>query len=76
MFDFVEIVKPIQRMIKKDTYFKWMYIEKEYFEKFKVSITTSSALQIPYFSKKFVLYTFASNTSLVVVLTHKDLEGN
>jgi len=44
MFDFVEIVKPIQRMIKKDTYFKWMYIEKEYFEKFKVSIEVAPTL--------------------------------
>jgi hypothetical protein len=38
MYDFAEIVKPLQQMIKKYAQFKWTFVEKEHFEKVKVSI--------------------------------------
>jgi hypothetical protein len=54
-----------------DVQFKWTYVEKESFEKFKVSIGTSLALQNPYLSREFLLYSFASNHSLAKMLTQK-----
>lgn len=33
--NFVEIFKPLQKIIKKDIEFKWTPLKKEYFEKVK-----------------------------------------
>jgi hypothetical protein len=70
--DFSKTVKPLQQMIKKDIQFKWTYVEKEAFEKIKDTIAATPTLQSPNFTKKFLLYTFASNHSLAIVLTQKD----
>jgi hypothetical protein len=46
-------------MIKKDAQFKWMSVEKEYFEKVKSSIAQSPALQSPGLLQIFlVIYIF------------------
>jgi hypothetical protein len=63
-------------MIKKYVQFKWTSIEKEAFENIKAAIVTAPSLQSPYFTKDFLLYTFASDHSLAVVLTQKDEKGN
>jgi hypothetical protein len=42
--DFVEIVKPLQKMIKKDVQFKWTPLEKEAFENIKIAIANVSSL--------------------------------
>jgi hypothetical protein len=55
---FTEIVKPLQRMIKKDVQFKWTPVEKEAFENIKVVIVVAPSLWSPYFTKYFLLYTF------------------
>ena len=39
IFDFAEIVNPLQEMIKKDSNFKWTKERKEAFEKIKEAIT-------------------------------------
>ena len=67
--DFVEIVKPLQEMIKKGSNFKWTKERKESFDKIKESIAEDPTLQIPNFDMEFILYTFASDHSIVVVLT-------
>jgi len=46
--EFREIVKPLQQMIKKDVKLKWTFVEKELFEKVKVSIVATPTLQSPY----------------------------
>jgi hypothetical protein len=74
--DFVGIVKPLQRMTKKDVQFKWTPLEKESFENIKYVITISPSLGSPYFSKYFLLYTFASHHFLAAVLTQKDEKGD
>jgi hypothetical protein len=73
---FSKIVKPLQWMIKKDVQFKWTYIEKEAFKNIKATIASAPALQIPYFTKDFLLYTFSSDHSLAAMLTYKDQQGN
>jgi hypothetical protein len=74
--NFVDIVKPLQNMIKKDTYFKWTYVEKEVFKKFKDTIVVVSTLHNPEFSKHLSLYTFAFDHSLATMLTQKDVQGD
>jgi hypothetical protein len=74
--DFAEIVKPLQRMIKKDVQFKWTPLEKEVFKNIKASIATAPSLRSPYFSKDFLLYTFTSDHSLAAVLMQKEEQGD
>jgi hypothetical protein len=76
VLDFVEIMKPLQRMIKKYVQFKWTPIEKEEFENIKATIANALSLRILDFSKYFLLYTFVSDHSLVEVLTQKDEQGD
>jgi hypothetical protein len=51
--DFVEIVKPLQQMIKKDIQFKWTSVEKEAFEKIKASIVASLHFKVHISPKTF-----------------------
>ena len=67
--DFAQIVKPLQQMIKKSVQFKWTDLEKDAFNKIKTSIAHAPSLKNPNFEKDFILYTFASDDSLAVVLT-------
>jgi hypothetical protein len=69
---FAEIVRPLQNMIKKDVVFKWNKDERESFKAIKEAIVQSPALSSPNFNKDFILYTFASDLSCVVVLTQKN----
>lgn len=61
-------------MIKKDTIFKWVWEEKEYFYRIKETILEAPSFSSPDFNKDFSLYTFASNSSLLMVLTQKDCD--
>ena len=70
--DFVEIVNPLQEMIKKYFNFKWTKERREAFEKIKEAIAKSPTLWIPKFDNEFILYTFASDHSIVDVLTQKN----
>ena len=59
-------------MIKKNAVFKWNLPEKEAFAKIKQAIAEAPSLQSPDFSRGFILYTFASYSSLAAILTQKD----
>jgi hypothetical protein len=74
--DFVETVKPLQKMIRKDAEFKWDEERRGYFNNIKTAISQAPVLRSPDFSKDFFLYTFASDQSLAAVLTQKDDENN
>ena len=54
IFNFTEIVKPLQEMIKKDSNFKWTKERKESFDKIKEAIAEDSTLQSPNFDKEFI----------------------
>lgn len=69
---FVEIVKPLQDMIKKDVEIKWRSKEKESFTKIKEAIVSALTLMSLDFERGFILYTFAYNNSYVAVLTQKN----
>jgi hypothetical protein len=74
--NFVEIVKPMQRMIHKYVEFKWMDEGNKSFKKIKTTISQAHVLCNSDFSNFFYLYTFASDQSLAVVLNQKDDENN
>ena len=73
--DFAQIVKPLQQMMKQNAQFKWTEIEKNTFSKIKTAVAHAPSLKIPDFDKDFILYTFASDDSLAVVLTPKEYGG-
>lgn len=72
ILDFVQIVKPMQDMIKKDAVYSWDKRENFSFTRIKQDITYVPTLYNPKFKKDFLLYTFASDKSFTAVLTHKD----
>ena len=74
--DFAETIKTLAKMIHKNEEFKCDEERKWSFNNIKTAISQAPVLWILDFSKDFFLYTFASNQSLVVVLTQKDDENN
>ena len=73
--DFTEIVKPLQEMNKKDTNFEWTKERRKAFKKIKEAIVEDPTLRNPNFDKEFILYTFSSDHSIMVVLKQKDEVG-
>ena len=72
--NFAQIVRSLQDLIKKDVLFKWYDIQKDAFINIRKAIMDALALMSPDFDKDFILYTFATDFSYVVVLTQKDAE--
>jgi hypothetical protein len=72
--DFIDTIKPFQKMIKKDLEFKWNKEEKEAFGKIK-SIT-APMLRNHDFNHEFFLCTFSFDQYLVVVLTQENYEND
>ena len=63
-------------MVKQSVQFKWTNSEKGAFDKIKTSTAHEPSLKSPNFEKDFILYTFASDNSLAVVLTQKEEGGD
>ena len=70
--NFSQIVKSLQKMVKQSVQFKWIDVEKNAFSKIKTYVAHAPSLKILYFEKDFILYTFASDDSLAVVLAQKE----
>eukprot|EP00253_Pinus_taeda_P001726 PITA_01726 len=73
---FVEIVRPLQLMMKKDVVYKWSDEAKKAFRRIKEAIAEDLALVSPDFDMEFFLYTFASDVSYAAILTQKKNKGN
>lgn len=69
VLDFSHIVLRLQSMIKKNSIFKWRHKKKEAFDLIKQAIINARALNTLNFSSHFILYTLATKTTYVVVLT-------
>ena len=74
--DFMETIKPLQKMIRKDDEFKWDDERKDSFNNIKTAISQGPVLKSPDFNRDFFLYTFASDQLLAAVLTQKDDDNN
>ena len=74
MPDFMQIVKPLQQMVKQSVQFK-CDVEKNAFSKIKTAVVHAPSLKSPDFEKDFILYTFASYDSLASMLIQKEDGG-
>ena len=63
-------------MIKEDENYKWTKERKEAFAKIKEEIVEAPTLRSHDFDKDFILYTFASDHSITIMITHKDEVGD
>ena len=63
-------------MIKKDSSFSWGYRARDSFIRIREAIAEAPTLVSPDFKKDFILYTFASDISYVVVLTQNNQQGD
>jgi hypothetical protein len=72
--NFIEIVLPLQHMIRKDTLFKWNVIEKEAFNSIKQVIIQAPSLLYSKYDKEFVLYTFSSEKSMLSQKNDQNIE--
>ena len=73
---FYEIIRPLQKMIKKDAIFNWGQTEKESFQKNLEAISEAPSLLILDFNKDFILYTFTSDISYAAVLTQLNQQNS
>jgi hypothetical protein len=64
----VEIIKHITNMLRKGNEIKWTPEARKSFEDIKVALTKAPMLASPYFTKDFILFSFASEHTIVGVL--------
>jgi hypothetical protein len=72
--NFVEIIKLITNMVKKDNEVKWTVEAKSYFEHVKKSIGEALVLLSPVYTKKFLIFSFSSEHIFASVLLQKNEE--
>jgi hypothetical protein len=73
--NFVELVKHITTMLIKGNKVKWTTKSRNCFDQIKRVFPKEPMLIIPNYSKEFMIFSFASYDTLVVVLLHKNIEG-
>jgi hypothetical protein len=73
--NFVELVKYITSMLKKGNEVKWTSDAREYFDQIKKALNEELVLIIRDYPKEFMIFSFASFDTLVVVFPHKNTEG-
>ena len=66
--NFAEIVKCITNMLRKDNGIKWMTEAKQSSVDIKKALTESLVLISPNFTKEFMIFSFASEHTIVGVL--------
>jgi hypothetical protein len=62
-------------MLKKDNKVKWIMEAKVFFLRVKKSIGEAPMLLSLDYSKEFLIFSFASEHAIIVVLLHKNNEG-
>jgi len=73
--NFAEIVKLITSMLKKDNKVKWTTEAKASFEHIKKVISEAPVLSSPDYLKDFLIFSFASEHTIVAVLLQRDDGG-
>jgi hypothetical protein len=69
---FSSIAEPLNRLLKKDTPYRWTKDQQEAFKKLKRCLTTLPILAYPDFEKPFIVFTDASTFALGAILSQKD----
>ena len=70
-----ELIRMINNMLKKDAKVKWYLEAKQAFEGIKAALTQAPVLTSPQFDRDFIIFSFASDNTIVVVLLQKDDQG-
>jgi hypothetical protein len=70
-----ELIRLLNNMLKKDSKVKWTIEAKQAFEEIKKALTQTPVLTSPNFDKDFIIFSFASEHTIVVVLLQKDDQG-
>jgi hypothetical protein len=73
--NFSELVKHITTMLRKGNEVKWVVGPRESFDRIKKALTEAPVLISPDYSKDFLIFSFASFDTVVVVLLQKNVEG-
>jgi hypothetical protein len=73
--NFIELVKLITSMLRKGNEVKWTLEYRNYFYQIKQALTEAPVLISPDYSKEFLIFSFASNDTLVVLLLQKNIDG-
>eukprot|EP00253_Pinus_taeda_P009966 PITA_09966 len=71
-----ELIMLLRKMLKKDAKVKWSLETKQDFESIKAALTQTPVLTSPQFDKDFIIFSFASEHTIVAVLLQKDDQGN
>jgi hypothetical protein len=74
--NFVEIVKPLIYLLKKDVPFEWENNGKRDFQLIKKAITIAHILISLEFTKYFIIFSFTLKDTITSVLLKKNDEGN
>jgi hypothetical protein len=72
--NFVELVKHITTMLRKDSEIKWIVESHDYFDQIKKVFTEALVLVSPDYSKEFLIFSFAFFDTLAAVLLQKNVE--
>jgi len=70
-----ELIRLLNNMLKKDSKVKWTMEAKQAFEDIKTALTKTPVLTSPKFDKDFIIFSFASQHTIAVVLLQKDDQG-
>jgi len=62
-------------MLKKDSIISWIVEAKQAFEEIKMPLTRTPVLTSPKFDTDFIIFSFASEDTIAVVLLQKDDQG-
>jgi hypothetical protein len=73
--NFAELVKHITTMLRKGNEVKWTVESRNSFDQIKRDLTEAPVLISPDYSKEFLIFSFASSDTLVVVLLQRNTEG-
>jgi hypothetical protein len=72
---FVERIKPMSSLPKKDVAFRWDDKAIKYFEDIKDPISQALVLINPDYSRHFIIFSFASQDTIAGVLMQKDADN-
>jgi hypothetical protein len=73
--NFVELVKHVTAMLRKGNEVKWTVEPRESFDQIKKALIEALVLISPDYSKKFLIFSFTSIDTMVVVLLQKNDVG-
>ena len=76
IIDYVEKMRNITEMLRKDSEIKWSLEAIKSFEEIKTALTKAPILISPNFEKDFQIYSFASEHTIASVLLQKNEEGH